>query len=432
MNITQSINPDLPKEIIFMRRFNIIISIGLAIAGIVGWAMFKHDIWGWPIAIAAYLIFAGITIFGAQALADPHREFGDKIIVAALMLLGMAVDCGILAWGYIQPVTQVMAKGEQIEIHQMQGNKVVDAALGNQENLSACKDRKHSWQQTECENNITSNNKTLEKVADNKEQQMDVGALSTWKSMRALTDMVNKNKDKSEFLSPYEVMTNAFFFIFAIVVMIEKWLWYNLGVVTQKFLARFGNSEGNPPPKGKEPLPVIDTEGETIKAIGSSTAPVQIGYKVNLHSVGLAPTEAVEPSVATDSVATEYVGNPQFTNNVYDLFSYKKAAPTESVITEAVATESVTTESVVDENDLDKLRQALRERIAKVLNTPVKSEVACPNCGNKFKRQSRTHYNCSNSKNPRQDGGNCADEVANFLDPKRQEALNKKHNKKGA
>lgn len=52
--------------------------------------------------------------------------------------------------------------------------------------------------------------------------------------------------------------------------------------------------------------------------------------------------------------------------------------------------------------------------------------IACPNCGKHFTKANKWHLFCSNSRKPREGGGNCSDDWHNAKDPARLEALKAK------
>ena len=377
------------------------------IATIVGGAMsiaaynaMMHSDSGLYRAIGIFVVLECVSIFAAATL----NTKGNGLLVgfAAVLIVGCALTEIFLGASELQRgVMEMTETAKAATSSNSNATANAQALTAAQSGLSACQKRYPRKQRdekarTECSKPYQATINNLTASAPSKAVEFDAEAAGMLALWQAVADTYN-GMFKDSKVEAGQIAFTVMLFIFTVFVLGKLFLWskyaawvaQHYGEHDQQHVtideSKLGEPDAIPQPQATEPEP---------------------------HKpFGFAPAKPA-PSSA-DAVQARY-----------------KAAKLDGQVTGQV-TEQVTVTGNCNTGINDRhVNSVNTTAYAFVQSAKVGQSVHCPVCGRNFVKANKWHLFCSNNRKPRrEDGGNCADDYHNALDPERLQYIRTRRGK---
>lgn len=370
----------------------VIATIVSGIMSISTYAMLQNSPDALPIAFLLFISLEGVTIAAASTLTKDNQGLSKGLaflLIVACTLIAVFLEVTKFAAGVTEQTAQATAAQQSMDTTAKSKETIAaaQAALakcGNQQGkdaaflISQC---------TKANSKIIANEQAA--LANTKQVEFDnkaAGTLALWDSM---SDLFNKSFGTK--LNGIQFFELAMLFIAVTFEVGKLFMWSKFAEWQNEHFASIGGGEPTPDPKKKEPTPSIEDKSQEQEKI-----------------IDISPDADLTPAPAASL-------NQSPDNKILPFKrKYQQGAVNQS-------TDKQPTDRGADMATDNSQEQAeLKARIEAVQAVKIGAFFSCPICAKQVKKANIQHTYCSNSRKPRQDGFNCAEDAARILDPSRR------------
>lgn len=369
----------------------VIATIVSGIMSISTYAMLQNSPDALPIAFLLFVSLEGVTIAAASTLTKDNQGLSKGLaflLIVACTLIAVFLEVTKFASGVTQQTAQATAAAQSMETTAKSKEAIAEAQAalakcGNQQGKDAAF---LTSQCTKANSKIIANEQAA--LANTKQVEFDnkaAGTLALWDSM---SDLFNKSfGTKLEGIQFFEL---AMLFIAVTFEVGKLFMWSKFAEWQNEHFASIGDGSPSPDPKHKAPLPIQDKSQEQEKLIDLS--PYSEPTPAPAASLNQSPDNKILPF--------KRKGQQGAVNQSPDIQPTDRGADVPT--------------------DTSQEQEALKAKIKAVQAVKIGDLFSCPICAKQVKKANIQHTYCSNSRKPRQDGFNCAEDAARILDPSRR------------